>query len=61
MTILKIFDVLGREVALLVNGPLRAGVLHQVQFDASKLPSGIYFSHLESSGNNQVKKLVLLK
>jgi hypothetical protein len=61
MTILKIFDVLGREVALLVNGPLRAGVLHQVQFDASKLPSGIYFSRLESSGNNQVKKLVLLK
>jgi len=61
MTTLKIFDVLGREVAVLVNGPMKAGVLHQVQFDASKLTSGIYFSRLESSGNIQVKKLVLIK
>ncbi len=61
LTTLKIYDILGREVETLVNSELRAGVLHQIQFDASNLTSGIYFSCLESGGQKQIKKLILLK
>ena len=42
---LKIFDVLGREVAKLVNGQKPIGI-YTVQWDASNLPSGVYFSRL---------------
>lgn len=66
---LKIYDMLGREVATLVNGELKSGVLHQATFDASKLSSGIYFSRLEYSpavslagnGKQLMKKLILVK
>jgi hypothetical protein len=60
-TTLKIYDVLGREVTTLVNGVMKAGVMNTVNFNASKLSSGVYFSRLESGGNVQMKKLVLLK
>jgi Ice-binding-like/Secretion system C-terminal sorting domain len=60
-TTLKIYDVLGREVATLVNGVMKAEVLNKVNFNASKLSSGVYFSRLESGGNVQMKKLVLMK
>ena len=57
---LKVFDVLGREVATLVNGRMEAGV-HQVSFDASRLASGIYFYQLQAGSFSQTKKLMLLK
>jgi hypothetical protein len=57
---LKIFDILGREVATLVNGELEAG-LHQATFQASIYSSGIYFARLQSGEKMQLKKLVLLK
>jgi photosystem II stability/assembly factor-like uncharacterized protein len=57
---LKVFDLLGREVATLVNGRMEAGV-HQVSFDASRLASGIYFYKLETGNFSQTKKLTLLK
>jgi hypothetical protein len=60
-TTLKIYDVLGREVTTLVNGEMKSGVVNTVNFNASKLSSGIYFSRLENSGNVQMKKLMLLK
>jgi hypothetical protein len=60
-TTLKIYDMLGREVATLVNGDRKAGVVNAVTFNASKLSSGVYFSRLVSSSNVQVKKLMLLK
>jgi hypothetical protein len=60
-TTLKMYDVLGREVATLVAGALKAGVVNKVTFNGSKLSSGVYFSRLESSGNVQMKKLMLLK
>jgi hypothetical protein len=64
---LKIYDVLGREVATLVNRYKNAG-RYEVDFDGSKLPSGVYFYRLETKGGVdpgasfiQVKKMLLLK
>jgi len=57
---LKVFDILGREVATLANGQMEAG-MHQVSFDASKLSSGVYFYRLQAGSFVSVKKLVLLK
>ena len=57
---LKIFDVLGREVAMLVNGQQEAGA-HAVVFDAARLASGIYLYRLTSGSHTETKKLVLLK
>lgn len=57
---LKVFDVLGKEVALLVNQENEAG-LHEVKFDASTLSSGIYFYVLQSGNFTSNKKLLLLK
>jgi hypothetical protein len=58
---LNIYDVLGREVAVLVNGEMKAGERHQAVFDASNLSSGVYFSRLEFEGKQLMKKLLLLK
>jgi hypothetical protein len=60
-TTLKIYNVLGKEVATLVNGEMKAGITNTVAFDASKLASGVYFSRLENNGSAQIKKLVLMK
>lgn len=57
---LKVFDVLGKEVALLVNQENEAGI-HQIKFDASALSSGIYFYVLQSGNFSESKKLILLK
>jgi len=57
---LKVYDVLGNEVASLVNDNQAAGN-YSVQFDASDLPSGIYFYKLISGNFISVKKLILMK
>lgn len=57
---LKIFDALGREVAVLEDGFKLAGN-HSVTFDASSLSSGIYFYQLETNGLVLTKKLTLIK
>jgi Outer membrane protein Omp28/Secretion system C-terminal sorting domain len=59
-TTLKVYDVLGNEVATLVNGENSAGN-HNVEFNASKLSSGIYFYKLQSGSFVQTKKMMLLK
>jgi uncharacterized delta-60 repeat protein len=62
LTTLKIYDIVGREVATLVNNELlEAGVYHQKQFNASHLASGVYFARLQSGSNVQLKKLMLIK
>ncbi len=57
---LRVFNMLGREVATLVDG-IQAPGIHEVQFNAGTLPSGMYVYRLEASGFNETKKLVLLK
>ncbi len=57
---LKIYDILGKEVATLVNEQKEAGS-YEVQSNASKLASGIYFYRLTAGSYTSVKKLMLLK
>jgi hypothetical protein len=59
-TILKIFDLLGREVATLVNQKQKPGE-YRVTFNAGNLASGIYFYRLTSGNFVQTKKMMLLK
>ncbi len=59
-TTLKVFDVLGRDVATLVNSPMEAGT-HSLVLDGSKFSSGTYFYKLQSGNNVAVKKLMLVK
>lgn len=62
MVILKVYDVLGKEVATLVDKELNAGTYSQ-NFDASNLnlSSGIYFYRLETGNFIQTKKMMLVK
>jgi hypothetical protein len=60
LTILKVYDVLGREVATLVNQTMEAGT-HTVQWDASASPSGVYFYRLETSTSSLAKKMLLVR
>ena len=59
-TTLKVYDVLGRENAVLVNEKKIAGE-HTVQWDAAELPSGVYHYRLQTGSGSQTRKLVLLK
>jgi len=58
---LTVYNILGQEVKTLVQGEMNSGV-HEMNFDGSSLPSGIYFYRL-SEGKNfaETKKMVLLK
>jgi photosystem II stability/assembly factor-like uncharacterized protein len=57
---LKIYDILGNEVAILVNGEKSAGV-YEVEFNAGKFPTGIYICVLESKSRSETIKMLLLK
>ena len=58
--ILKIYDLLGREVKTLVNEEKKAGY-HSIDFNGSDLPSGIYFYRLQTGDFVQTRKMILLK
>lgn len=58
--ILKIYDVLGREVRTLVDEKQNAGS-HNIIFQAADLPSGVYFYRLQAGAYSETKKLLLLK
>jgi len=60
-SVLKVYNTLGQEVATLFDGVTTAGAIHQVEFNASNLASGTYFSRLEYGGKVQMKKMLLLK
>ncbi len=57
---LKVYDMLGRQVSLLVNGRKFPGT-YEVNFDASKLSSGVYFYRLTTNRFNQTKKMILTR
>lgn len=57
---LKVFDILGREVANLINQNQKSGY-HTVNFDASNLPSGVYIYTLKTTGFTSSKKMSLIK
>jgi hypothetical protein len=57
---LKVYDVLGHEVQTLIDEYKNPGG-YKVTFDASGLPSGIYYYRLESAGFSETKKMILLK
>ncbi|MBK7631989.1 MAG: SBBP repeat-containing protein [Ignavibacteriales bacterium] len=58
--IIKVYDVLGKEVATLVNEEKPAG-RYQVNWNASNLSSGIYFYKIQSGSFVETKKMILLK
>ena len=57
---LAVYNLLGQEVAVLVNGLVSEGS-HTVEFNAASLPSGTYFYRLQNGNSVSIKKMVLLK
>ena len=58
---LKVYNVLGQEVATLVNGTVKGGEVQTVSFDGSALASGVYYCRLESGQKAETRKMLLLK
>ena len=59
-TALKVFDIYGKEIKNLIAGYLSAG-RHEIQFNADKISSGVYFYRLHSGSFISTKKMLLLK
>jgi hypothetical protein len=57
---LKVFNSIGQEISSLHNGTLAAGT-HEINFDASKLSSGIYFYQIHTQSFTSTKKMILMK
>ena len=60
VTNLTIYDVLGREIPVLVNKQLSPGI-YEVEWDGSNYPGGVYFYKLLSNEYTETKKMVLIK
>lgn len=58
---LKVYDALGREVATLINNQIKTEGYYHVEFDASALPSAIYYYRLEAGDFKDSKKMILIK
>jgi hypothetical protein len=59
-TTLKVFDILGKEVATLINGKLQPGTYESI-FDGNNVKSGVYFFRLQSGSFSETKKMILVK
>ena len=57
---LKVYDILGRELVTLVNQRQSAGV-YQVDFNATRFASGVYFYRLTANENSEIRKMMLMK
>ena len=57
---IKVFDIMGREIAELVNNNVKAGV-HKLNFDGGRLASGQYFYKIETKGFSKIRKMLLVK
>jgi hypothetical protein len=58
---LKIFDVLGREVAVLINNEVKQAGSYNAEFNASNLPSGVYYYQIKAGDFTDTKKMILTK
>ncbi len=58
---LKVYDATGREVATLVNNEIKTEGYYNIEFDASKLASGIYYYRLEAGKFSDTKKMIMIK
>ncbi len=57
---MTVFDILGREAAILVNQQMAPGS-YEVQWDASNFPTGVYFFKITVNGFTDTKKMILMK
>ncbi len=57
---LTVYNALGQQVAVLVNGKMNGGI-HKVEFNAKSLPSGTYYYKLQTGNRSSVNKMVLIK
>jgi len=57
---LKVYDLLGREIATLINEEKPAGV-YEVEFNGANLPSGVYFYRIQAGKYTETKKMLLMK
>lgn len=57
---IKIYDIMGKEITILLNEYKQAGT-YQIDFDASSLPSGVYFYRMISGSYSETKKMILLR
>ena len=57
---LSVFDLLGRRVRVLASGTQPAGT-HEVTFDATGLPSGVFFYRMEADSFTNTKTMILAK
>ncbi|MFZ4622039.1 MAG: T9SS type A sorting domain-containing protein [Bacteroidota bacterium] len=60
-TTVKVYNLVGQEVAVLFNDVAQPNQLYTLRFDAKNLPSGIYLYSLRSASRNEVKKMMLMK
>jgi len=58
---LRVYDMLGREVAVLIDNERRDAGKYSVKFDATYLQSGIYISRLTAGNFTKTKKMILMK
>jgi hypothetical protein len=58
---LKVYDIVGKELATLVNNDIRKEGLHSVNFDGSNLSSGIYYYKITAGEFTDIKKMMLVK
>jgi len=59
--VVKVYNVLGQEVATLFNGVAKSGQIYQAIFDGSRFASGIYLCRIESGSKQIVKKMLMIK
>ncbi len=57
---IKVYDIIGNEVRSLVNQDKAAGS-YEIKFDASNMPSGVYFYSIQAGSFSQTKKMILMK
>jgi hypothetical protein len=60
-TTMKVYNILGQEVATLFDGNAEAERIYTTHFDGATLPSGVYWYSLTSSGQSEMERMLLLK